>query len=184
MRTRLTVLVAASVFGASLVIPAAGSVLGQDAGGSGILDPEVDLVMAQEIALDGYPDASVASVALDRADDGLLYSITLDTGVEVQVDAATGEIVADHALEVAQEAPQYTLASGARLQSRAAISVDAAVAAAQAAVPDAGAVRQIELEIEDGRLVYQVEMGRYEVSVDAQTGAIVEIDREISFFGR
>ncbi len=158
--------------------------LGQDASGSAILDPEVDLVMAQETALNAYPEAAVASVALDRADDALLYSITLDTGVEVQVDAATGEIVADHVLEVVQEAPQYTLASGARLQSRAAISVDAAVAAAQAALPDAGPVRQIELEIEDGRLVYKVEMGRYEVYVDAQNGDIVEIDRNIGLFGR
>ena len=177
-----------TVLGSSLLLPTAGSVLGQDAtppsSESAILDPDIDLVIAQELALNAYPDAVVTSVALDRADDALLFSVTLDTGVEVQVDATTGDIVADHALETVQETPQYVLASGSRLQSRAAISIDAAVAAAQAAVPDAGAVRRVELEIEDGRLVYQVDMGRYEVYVDAQSGAIVEIDREIGFFGR
>ena len=168
-----------------MLLRAPGLVAGQDAStpeaGSAILDPEIDLVIAQEIALESYPDASVTAVALDRAGDTLLYSVTLDSGVEVQVDATTGAIVADHVLETAQEAPRYVLSSGSRLQSRATISIDAAVEAAQAAVPDAGPVREVELEIEDGRLVYQVDLGRYEVYVDANTGAIVEIDRRIGF---
>ncbi|MCA9877281.1 MAG: PepSY domain-containing protein [Thermomicrobiales bacterium] len=187
MRSRLTVITAVGVLGSSLLLATPGLVSGQDAStptsGSAILDPDIDLIIAQEIALEPYPDASVIAIALDGGSDALLYSVTLDSGVEVQVDATTGAIVADHVLETAQEAPRYVLSSGNRLQSRAAISVDEAVAAAQAAIPDAGPVREIELEIEDGRLLYQVDFGRYEVYVDAQSGAIVEIDRNISIFG-
>ena len=152
MRSRLTVITAVGVLGSSLLLATPGLVNGQDAStptaGAAILDPEIDLVIAQEIALESYPDASVTAVALDGGNDALLYSVTLDTGVEVQVDATTGAIVADHMLENAQETPTYVLKSGSRLQSRAAISIDDAVAAAQAAIPDAGPVREIELEIE------------------------------------
>lgn len=185
MVSRRGLVSAAGIGGSALLLRAPGLIAAQDAdateSSSAILDPEIDLIIAQEIALEAYPDASVTAVALDRSDDTLLYSVTLDSGVEVQVDATTGAIVADHVLETAQEAPKYVLSSGSRLQSRATISIDAAVAAAQAAVPDAGPVREIELEIEDGRLVYQIDLGRYEVYVDANTGAIVEIDRQIGF---
>ena len=151
--------------------------------GAAVLDPELDLVVAQEIALQGYPGASVTSVALDRTDDALTYSIVLNTGVEVQVDATTGAVVSDRLLENATEKPTYVLAEGARLQSRATVSIGEAVVAAQGALPDAGSVRRIELEIEDGWLVDKIDFGRYEVYVDARTAAIVEIDRR-SVFGR
>ena len=151
--------------------------------GTAVLDPELDLVVAQEIALQGYPGASVTSVALDRTDDALTFGIVPNTGVEVQVDATAGTVVSDHLLENATEKPTYVLAEGARLQSRATVSIGEAVVAAQGALPDAGSVRRIELEIEDGWLVDKIDFGRYEVYVDARTAAIVEIDRR-SIFGR
>ncbi len=151
--------------------------------GTAILDPERDLVVVQEIALQGHPGASVTSVALDRTDDALTCGIVLNTGVEVQVDAATGTDASDHLLENATEKPTFVLAEGARLQSRATVSIDEAVAAAQGALPDADSVRRIVLEIEDGRLVDKIDFGRHEVYVDARTAAVVEIDRR-STFGR
>ncbi len=48
------------------------------------------------------------------------------------------------------------------------------------AVP--GEIIEIELEIENGRLVYEIDIltsfGVYEVEVDAYTGEIIEIERD------
>jgi hypothetical protein len=48
---------------------------------------------AEAIALEAYPDAQVVEVEAEEEDGGLVYSVELSNGVEVEVDATTGEIV-------------------------------------------------------------------------------------------
>jgi hypothetical protein len=61
--------------------------------GSPLLEPTIDLVAAQEIALEGQGGAHIAEVDLDGKDGVLTYRIVLDTGLDVEIDASTGEIV-------------------------------------------------------------------------------------------
>lgn len=62
------------------------------------------------------------------------------------------------------------------LASQAKITTDQAKEAALAAVP--GTVNKIELDNENGYLVYSVEIGDKEVKVDANTGKVLKIDAD------
>jgi len=64
----------------------------------------------------------------------------------------------------------------AALAPLATISEDEAIAAAQAEVP--GTVDEVELEDENGSLVYSVDIGSRDVKVDAGTGAVLHIDSD------
>ena len=63
------------------------------------------------------------------------------------------------------------LQEGSQLLDQAAISVEEAIAAAQGVA--SGDVREVELEMERGQLIFEVEIGGQEVIVDAATGAVV-----------
>lgn len=58
-----------------------------------VLRPEIDLVAAQETALEGHTGATVRSLALESENGVLVYEVELSTGAEVTIDATTGEIV-------------------------------------------------------------------------------------------
>ena len=60
--------------------------------GTPILSPAIDIVRAQELALEGQKDAVVRWVKLDGDDGVLHYDVVLDNGTEIEVDATTGEI--------------------------------------------------------------------------------------------
>jgi len=61
--------------------------------GTPTLQPAIDLIRAQEIALEGNPDAAVIKVELDGENGVLEYSVRLHNGVEVDIDATTGAII-------------------------------------------------------------------------------------------
>jgi Peptidase propeptide and YPEB domain len=61
--------------------------------GSPLLQPTIDLVEAQKIALKGQAGAHVAEIDLDGKAGVLTYRIALDNGIDVEVDATTGESV-------------------------------------------------------------------------------------------
>ena len=61
--------------------------------GTPTLQPDIDIVRAQEIALEGQTGAVVRSVKLDGDDGVLHYDVELDNGVEVEVDAMTGDVL-------------------------------------------------------------------------------------------
>ena len=69
-----------------------------------------------------------------------------------------------------------TVSEGAELLPRAKITVDEAVAAAQAAEP--GDVHGAELEQEDGRLLFEIEIGNKEILVDANDGRVVSVETD------
>jgi hypothetical protein len=61
--------------------------------GTPLLEPVIDLIRAQEIALEGHIGAAVIDVELGGENGVLFYSVTLASGIEVDVDATSGEVV-------------------------------------------------------------------------------------------
>src|SRR3990170_2705840 len=83
---------------------------------------------------------------------------------------------ADEAEDDDVEAPGGTLDDGKDLLPQAQITIDAAIAAAQSAAT--GPVGEVDLELANGRLVFNVDVGEKDVKVDASDGSIVSADSE------
>ena len=69
-----------------------------------------------------------------------------------------------------------TLDDGKDLLPQASVSLADAIAAAQAAA--SGAIGEVDLEYYDGRLVFNVDVGRKDVKVDAKTGQVLDSSSE------
>lgn len=61
--------------------------------GTPLLLPAIDLNRAQEIAVQDQRGAVVTAVELDGEDGVLAYSVALDNGMEVDVDATSGAVL-------------------------------------------------------------------------------------------
>ena len=61
--------------------------------GTPLLAPAIDLLRAQEIALEGQTGAAVMGVELNGDDGVLVYSVLLSSRREVEIDATSGEVV-------------------------------------------------------------------------------------------
>ena len=66
---------------------------GKSVVGTPLLEPSIDLIRAQEIALEGHTGAAVMDVELGGENGVLAYSVTLDSGMEVDIDATSGEVI-------------------------------------------------------------------------------------------
>lgn len=74
--------------------------------GTPLLEPAIDLVRAQEIALEGHSGAAVMDVELGGENGVLAYSVTLDSGMEVDIDATSGEVIRTEEQEGEQDEDQ------------------------------------------------------------------------------
>ena len=61
--------------------------------GTPMLQPAIDLMRVQEIALEGNAGAAVTKVELEGDNGVLQYSVHLNNGVEVDIDASTGSVI-------------------------------------------------------------------------------------------
>jgi uncharacterized membrane protein YkoI len=68
------------------------------------------------------------------------------------------------------------LDDGRELLGQATITERQAITAAQGAA--AGALDEVDLEHRAGRLVFNVDVGRHDVKVDAKTGDVVAVDQD------
>jgi uncharacterized membrane protein YkoI len=68
------------------------------------------------------------------------------------------------------------LDDGKDLLPQAQITEQQAIAAAQTAA--SGALNEVDLEHRGGRLVFNVDVGRHDVKVDAATGQVVAVDAD------
>ncbi|KQL56105.1 MULTISPECIES: PepSY domain-containing protein [Bacillaceae] len=128
-----------------------------------------------------FPDASLTSVTydaqnlhyeLDGIDDDSEYELVIHAETEEEINQQTEPLDAEDA--------------GGAEREREAIEIDElieptdAVGTAQGEVP--GALRSWELEREGNRIYYEVKIEvdqeEHEVTVDAETGEIIEIDRD------
>ena len=78
--------------------------------------------------------------------------------------------------EVESPAAAGALDDGAGLLPQADISLDHAIQAAQGAAT--GAVGEVDLEYLDGALVFNVDVGAYDVKVDAGSGIVLAADTD------
>ncbi|MGH2531354.1 MAG: PepSY domain-containing protein [Thermomicrobiales bacterium] len=69
-----------------------------------------------------------------------------------------------------------TIDDGKELLPRAGISLERAIAAAQSAV--SGPIGEVDVEYFDGRLVFNVDVGEFDVKVDAATGEVLAADQD------
>ena len=154
-----------------------GTTTGTGTAASGYITAE----RAKEIAL-ADAGLSASSVVFIRAqqdwEDGrAVYEVEFYSGnteYDYEIDAITGAIrSADRDVE------GFTVPTTSSSSSTAAISVDRAKQIALAEVPG-GTVFKCQLDRDDGRLVYEVEVysgsTEYDFEIDAQTGAIISRD--------
>jgi uncharacterized membrane protein YkoI len=92
--------------------------------------------------------------------------------------ALVAALLVGGAVTAAAQRPTYTREVPARLLRQTTVSEDSALKVAQARL-SAGTVKALELESENGRLIWSFAFsmpnrpGAYEVNVDAKTGALV-----------
>jgi uncharacterized membrane protein YkoI len=81
--------------------------------GTPMLQPAIELARAQEIALEENAGAAVTKIELDGDHGVLEYSIHLNNGVEVGIDATTGAIIkTEHSDDDDHDASSGTGTSG------------------------------------------------------------------------
>jgi uncharacterized membrane protein YkoI len=76
----------------------------------------------------------------------------------------------------ASSSPPSRLDDGRALLGQATITEQQAITAARGAA--SGALNEVDLEQAGGRLVFNVDVGRHDVKVDAKTGGVVAVDQD------
>jgi len=126
-----------------------------------------DIATIQKSALEGKEGAKVTGIQLKTEDGKLVYQATLSNGSVLTFDATTGTKLSEEQ-ETADDAGESLPAnfSGG-------IGLARAVEVAKTTVPNS-AVRELELEEDDGLLVYRIKFANEaQVDVNATTGAII-----------
>ena len=143
---------------------------------------------ATKTALEKVP-GTVNKVELEDEDGTIVYGIEIvsedGSQQDVKIDAQTGKVVkveADDKEENGKENDEENDGQNqAELAKQAKITEEAATKTALEKVP--GTVNKVELEDEDGHVVYDVEINakdgsKQSVKVDAQTGKIIKVELE------
>ena len=137
---------------------------------------------AIKIALEQIP-GTVEEVELEDENGTIVYEIEIraedGTEQEVEIDATTGEVVKVEAEDDEEEGDDEQ--SQAELAKQAKVTEEAAIETALGQVP--GTVEEIKLEVEDGKIVYDIDViaedgTKQEVKVDATTGKVVKVEHE------
>ncbi|MDR7080291.1 putative membrane protein YkoI [Neobacillus niacini] len=128
---------------------------------------------------------TVKEVELEDEDGTIVYGIevvsTDGSQQDVKVDAQTGKVVKVEADDEEDGEEKDEGENQAELAKQAKISEEEATKAALEKVP--GTVKQVELEDEDGTIVYGIEVvstdgTQQDVKVDAKTGKIVKVEAD------
>ena len=126
---------------------------------------------AKEIAEKAFDGARAVELELERENGGLVYEVELDNGSEIEIDAATGHILEIDLDDDDDESLELQEASG--------ITPDQARKIAEEAAGSGAKAVELELERENGGLVYEVELDNgIEVEINADTGDVLEIEQD------
>lgn len=155
----------------------------------GTLTQGQDLLPQAKITVDaavataqGEATGDLGSVELEERDGTLVFEVTVGDQ-EVFVDAATGAVISVEPVQNAEadceneaEGAPGTLVEGQDLLPQTTITLEQSITTAQGkATGDLGTV---ELEQDGGTLVFIVEIGDQEVTVDAATGEVLSVDQD------
>lgn len=138
------------------------------------LDDVVGLETVKQAALIDNEGATVISYELESEDGVLVYKIRLDSGLELYFNATTGELIKTETSDDTEDDDNQLLPAN----FVAGISFNQARQIAQAERPEKK-IEKIELEVEDGQVVYSIRFqdeGR--VDINATTGDVVEVRQE------
>jgi len=140
-------------------------------------DADLSRDEAIAIAVAEYPGTNAIEVELDDDDGRVVYEIELSNGFDIEVDGNSGQILEhdgpDNDLYDDDRDDAGQLDDGAGLLPEASISLEEAIAAAEAELN--GKAGDVELERYGDRLVYEVEIGNQDVIVDANDGSIIRV---------
>lgn len=126
-----------------------------------------DLATIQKSALDGKSDVTITGIQLKTEDGKLVYQATLSDGTVLTFDATSGAKLS----EEKEKADDTAKSLPANFSGG--IGLARAVEVALKAAPNS-AVKEIELEEDDGTLVYHIKFtNEARVDVDATTGEVV-----------
>jgi uncharacterized membrane protein YkoI len=127
--------------------------------------PLVRIDQAALIARFTYPEGVIEEIELD--DDEHRWEVEFTDDTEIEIDANTGEVIK---VEYENDQPDPSLNFSITIEETAAI--------ARPLAPNSY-IKGIELEAEDGRLVWEVEFANdIEVEIDATTGAVLDVERD------
>ncbi len=145
--------------------------------------PQAKITVEDAVATaQGEATGDLGSVELEERDGTLVFEVTVGDQ-EVFVDAATGAVVSVEPVQNAEadcendaDGAPGTLTEGQDLLPQATITLEESIATAQGeATGDLGTV---ELEQDGETLVFIVEIGEQEVTVDAATGEVLSVDQD------
>ena len=135
---------------------------------------------AKQIALRKAPaGAVITDFDLDHDDGRWIYEIELHSGsteIEADIDAATGAVIK---WEEDIDDDEDDLISVPNLP----ISAEEAKQIAQSKAPAGAVITDFDLDKDDGRWVYEIELRKgnleYEAKIDANTGAVIKWEAEL-----
>lgn len=145
--------------------------------------PQAKLTVEDAVATaQGEATGDLGSVELEERDGALVFEVTVGDQ-EVFVDAVTGAVSSVEPVQNAgadceneADGAPGTLSEGQDLLPQATITLEESIATAQAeATGDLGTV---ELEQDGETLVFIVEIGEQEVTIDAATGEVLSVDQD------
>lgn len=143
-------------------------------------DPKLSHDEVKEIIEIEYP-GNITEFELDTEDGRVIYEIEIkdeDVKYDLDVDANTGEVIKVDEKKYKQNKKNTDKVTETKLEDI--ISVEEAEAIAQKEF--SGTVTQLELDKDDGRYVYEIELRNgnqeAEMDIDAKTGKILELELE------
>ncbi|MEN3003978.1 PepSY domain-containing protein [Dehalobacterium formicoaceticum] len=147
----------------------------------------IDQASAEQKALASIPGGVVVTSELEEENGVIVYGVEIKTGNavhDVKVDAITGAILKsdqdgdNESNEQGEENDEQELNAA---NTKTSITEEQAKQVALASVKD-GVLKELELEDEDGVVVYGVEIQSgsniYDVKVDANSGSILKMDQD------
>lgn len=139
---------------------------------------------AQSLAVTAPDNETVVGADADIVDEQVGDQNAPDTGAGVDkaeekqgadTDQVEEQVGDQNAADDSAEAPEVADGQDAAPAGTPSISADQAKAAAEAHL-NAGTATQVQLDDENGKLIYSVEIGTSDVKVDAMTGTVLSVE--------
>lgn len=145
--------------------------------------PQAKITTDEAVATaQGEATGELGSVELEERNGTLVFEVTVGDQ-EVFVDAATGVVVSVERVQNAEtdceneaDGAPGTLVEGQDLLTQATITLEESITTAQDEAT--GVLGTVELEQDGETLVFIVEIGDQEVTVDAATGKVLSVDQD------
>lgn len=122
----------------------------------------------EEISGANVEGVTIIGFVLESKDSGFVYIVTLSNGQKLVIDASSGTVLSEETTDVSDDD---------KIPSGLSVTISPSQAYTIASAQSTSAVVQIELEVEDDKVTYKVELkDGSKVEIDATTGNIVTME--------